>query len=189
VLDEQASRDAHVALASAQTNDNSAKATRDAAISAVQNAYTAWVAANPNATAAQKATALAARNNAIATANSNYDADGSAAALTTAQAKANVADAKLHRDRAEEQNLLKVVVNLGNDYKRCQTHPVVVPPTVITQPPPTVITEVPPPVVVNPPPVVVQSPPTVIIQNPQVGIVPSGPAPTGAMTQDDRYVS
>jgi hypothetical protein len=187
VLDEQASRDAHVALAAAQTKDNSAKATRDAAISAVQNAYTAWIAANPNASADQKAIALAARNKAIAAANSNYDSGGTAAALTAAQAKANAADLKLRRDRAEEQNLLVLVVKLGNDYKACQT-PTTIPTTVVTPPPPVVVTEVPPPVVIDQPPVVV-SPPQVIIQNPQVGIVPSGPAPTGAMTQDDRYTS
>lgn len=193
VTDRQAALKAHQNLVAAQKADAAALATRDAAVAGAQNTYTAWLAENPSATVTQKAAALKLRNDTISTANSAYLAGGTAAALTAAQTAAKAADARCAADQKAEAADAALIVSLQTDLTKCQTPPIVVPPVI---PPPVVVPPiVAPSAVVPPAPVVIQapdnpvvvSPAPVIVNNPQVGIVPQGPAPTGAVNAADRF--
>lgn len=183
--DRVAAGKAHQDLVAAQNADQNAQATRNAAVAAAQTAYTNWVAANPAAIQAQKDLALAARNAVITNANNQYQAGGTAVALQTARANANAADARCATDQRTADADTALVVSLGVDLGKCQT-PVVVPTTPPALPAPDV--PIPDTTVVSPPPVVVASPPpSVTVINPQVGIIPQGAAPTGAVNLADRY--
>lgn len=204
VTDRQAALKAHQNLVAAQKADNAALATRDAAVAVANTQYNADVAAAPadnpatpaiDEHAVALAAALTKRNAAISTANNAYLAGGTAAALTAAQTAAKAADARCAADQKAEAADAALIASLQVDLTKCQTPPAVVPP-VIPPPvvtPPTVVPPVvapPAPVVIpapdNPSPVVVSSAP-VIVNNPQVGIVPQGPAPTGAVNAADRF--
>jgi hypothetical protein len=108
------------------------------------------------------------------------DRSNADAALVNAQAASTAADKKLAADKRRENSLITVRVKLGGDYDRCKTPPTTEPPTTTA-----------PPVVLPGP--VVQGPATVlpgpIVQEPaQIGQVPVGAAPTGALTEDQRYL-
>lgn len=114
-------------LKQAEHADKLAQAKRDKAITDAQATYTDWLAANPNATLAQKATHLDTRNTAINAANDEYQAGGTAAALV----KAQKAEAKTSGVLAE------IKLRVG---QLCVNHPV--PPTTME---PTPVPEVPAP--------------------------------------------
>lgn len=180
---------AHQDLVAAQNAAQNAQATRNAAIAAANSQYATDVAAAPAIPIAAHNAALAAaatkRDNAIASANSAYQAGGTAVALQTARANANAADARCAADQRTADADAALVVSLGVDLGKCQT-PVVVPTTPPALPAPDV--PIPDTTVVSPPPVVVVSPsPSVTVINPQVGIIPQGAAPTGAVNPADRY--
>jgi hypothetical protein len=185
--DRAAAAQAHKDLVAAEKADRDAQAARDAAIAAAQTAYTNWIAANPTATQAQKDLALATRDELITKANSQYQAGGTAAALKTARANANAADARCAADQRTSDADAALVVNLGAELSKCQMPTPVPCNCTTTNPVPLPAPDVPaPPVVISPAPVVV-SPTPVIVNNPQVGIVPQGPAQTGAISLSDRY--
>jgi hypothetical protein len=102
--------------------------------------------------------------------------------LRTARANANAADARCAADQRTADADAALVVSLGVDLGKCQT------PTTVPVPLPAPDVPTPDTTVVSPPPVVVApSPPSVTVINPQVGIVPQGAAPTGAVDPADRY--
>lgn len=194
--DRAAAAQAHKDLVAAEKADRDAQVTRDAAVAAAQTAYQTAISNAPVDDPATKTVdehqvavdaALAKRNTAIANANSAYQAGGTAAALKTAKANANAADARCAADQRTSDADAALVVNLGSELTKCQT-PTPVPCNCTTTPPvPLPVPTAPaPPDVVTPAPIVV-SPAPVIINNPQVGIVPQGPAQTGAVSSSDRY--
>jgi hypothetical protein len=194
--DRAAAVQAHKDLVAAEKADRDAQATRDAAIAAAQQTYqteiSKAVADDPATTTVNEhqvavEAALAKRNAAIADANSAYQAGGTAAALKTAKANANAADARCAADQRTSDTDAALVVNLGAELSKCQTPTPVPCNCTTTNPVPLPAPDVPaPPVVISPAPVVV-SPTPVIVNNPQVGIVPQGPAQTGAISSSDRY--
>jgi hypothetical protein len=131
----------------------------------------AAVKAHQDLVAAQKADAAASTSS-------------TAAALIAAQTAANAADARCAADQRTSNADAALVVNLGVDLTKCQTP---APCNCTTTPPVPTSTDtpVPLPAPVAPAPVVISPPVTVV--NPQVGIVPQGPAPTGAVDPADRY--
>lgn len=157
----------------------------------------AQTAANAEATAAAQktadgkidSTALGVRNTAIANANSEYQAGGTAAALASAKEAARKANERCNRDQADLTAATNLVITLTGDRDRCHVPP---PPT--TPAPPTSTTDVPPPppVVVPGPTTVIQSPPqTIFVPSPgaQIGpSAPSGSVSTGAINPADRYL-
>jgi hypothetical protein len=181
LTDRAAAVKAHQDLVAAQKADMTALAVRNAAVATAQQAYTMG---QPYVTPAADAAALAARNTAIANANSNYQTGGTAAALTAAQTAANAADARCAADKRAADADAALVVNLGVDLTKCQTP---APCNCTTTPPVPTSTDtpVPLPAPIAPAPVVISPPVTVV--NPQVGIVPQGAAPTGAVNPADRY--
>jgi hypothetical protein len=194
--DRAAAAQAHKDLVAAEKADRGAQATRDAAVASAQTVYLAEVAAAPVDNPATVAVnehqvaldnALAKRNTAVANANSAYQAGGTAAALKTARANANAADDRCAADQRTSDADAVLVVNLGAELSKCQTPTPVPCNCTTTNPVPLPAPDVPvPPDVVNPAPIVV-NPTPVIINNPQVGIVPQGPAQTGAVSSSDRY--
>lgn len=175
--DAQAVADLRAAGQVAQDNDTAALKVRDAAIAAANAVYAKWLVDNPKAADAAKADALKTRDAAIAAAVKAYNDGGTAAVLAKAKVDYVAAVHKLNMDRKADQTLLTAIVKLQSRYDRCKTPVSPVETTVVVPPAETIVT--PPPVVVSPAPV--------IVENPQVGVIPSGPPNTGAMTESDRY--
>lgn len=90
----------NAAQATAVRNDQLARGTHDAAVSNAQQAYTTWLAANPNATDAQKAAQLAARDKAIKAADDAYKAGGTQAALEQASSNEKTASSAMNNAKA-----------------------------------------------------------------------------------------
>jgi hypothetical protein len=178
VSDQQALNKARQDVRDAQKADEHAQAVRNKAIQDANTAYDAWVAAHPTATPAQKAAALAARDAAIAAANNAYTSKGTATTLANAKAAERAAEAQCAADRSAETVAAGLVVTLRTDLINCRIPvPTPAPETTVVEAPPA-----PSEVFVTP------AQPPVIVNNPQVGVVPQGSAPTGAVDSADRYL-
>ena len=180
VVAEQAERTAAGVLATRLADYNTAKT----ALANYDSTHGA-LPLPPVVAATRAALADAVTHAGLTYANAQTDKNTADTNLRTARANANAADARCATDQRTADADTALVVSLGVDLGKCQT-PVVVPTTPPALPAPDV--PIPDTTVVSPPPVVVASPPpSVTVINPQVGIIPQGAAPTGAVNPADRY--
>ena len=194
--DRSAAAQAHKDLVAAEKADRDAANTLAVRLSDYNAAKAALATYDSTHGAAPLPPVVAATRAALATAVTNTEtlyADAQTAknaadtALKTAKANANAADARCAADQRTSDTDATLVVNLGAELSKCQTPTPVPCNCTTTNPVPLPAPDVPaPPVVISPAPVVV-SPTPVIVNNPQVGIVPQGPAQTGAINSSDRY--
>jgi hypothetical protein len=194
--DRAAAAQAHKDLVAAEKADRDATNTFAVRLSDYNTAKTALATYDSTHGAAPLPPVVAATRAALATAVTNAETlyanaqtakNAADTALKTAKANANAADARCAADQRTSDADATLVVNLGAELSKCQTPTPVPCNCTTTNPVPLPAPDVPaPPVVISPAPVVV-SPTPVIVNNPQVGIVPQGPAQTGAISSSDRY--